>query len=153
MSLIWRIEQLYSCKVSSSSKFNLPRAWLLCQKLGMIYLQRRCKKRHLNLHFSIRGAYFWKKEVRSLILIGFGQGYYARLSFTRQQYYEIMCMRGEGCNWVLRLTQQLPVRGFIEEKVVCTLVFWDLCKTFIYRNKTFFSMNPMKWGQWKKIYK
>ena len=34
----------------------------------------------------IRGAYFWKKEVRSLILMGFGQGYYARLSFTGQQY-------------------------------------------------------------------
>ena len=54
----------------------------------MISLQRRCKKRHLNLRFSIRGAYFWKKEVRSLILMGFGQGYYARLSFTGQQYLE-----------------------------------------------------------------
>lgn len=55
----------------------------------MISLQRRCKKRHQNLRFSIRGAYFWKKEVRSLILMGFGQGYYARLSFTGQQYYKI----------------------------------------------------------------
>ena len=32
------------------------------------------------------GACFWKKEVRSLILLGFGQGYLALLSFTGQQY-------------------------------------------------------------------
>ena len=44
---------------------------------------------HQNLLFSIRGAYFWKKEVRSLISQGFGQGYYARLSFTGQQYFLI----------------------------------------------------------------
>ena len=36
--------------------------------------------------FRLGGAYFWKKEVRSLISQGFGQGYYARLSFTGQQY-------------------------------------------------------------------
>ena len=47
----------------------------------------RGKKHHQNLLFSIRirGAYFWKKEVRNLISQGFGQGYYARLSFTGQQ--------------------------------------------------------------------
>ena len=37
------------------------------------------------LSFRLGGAYFWKKEVRSLISQGFGQGYYARLSFTGQQ--------------------------------------------------------------------
>ena len=37
--------------------------------------------------FRLGGAYFWKKEVRSLISQGFGQGYYARLSFTGQQYF------------------------------------------------------------------
>ena len=35
--------------------------------------------------FRLGGAYFWKKEVRSLILLGFGQGYLALLSFTGQQ--------------------------------------------------------------------
>lgn len=42
--------------------------------------------------FSFRlggGAYFWKKEVRSPILLGFGQGYLALLSFTGQQYKNI----------------------------------------------------------------
>ena len=39
--------------------------------------------------FRLGGAYFWKKEVRSLILLGFGQGYQALLSFTGQQYYKI----------------------------------------------------------------
>ena len=47
--------------------------------------QGGAKKHHQNLLFSIRGAYFWKIEVRSLISQGFGQGYYARLSFTGQQ--------------------------------------------------------------------
>ena len=35
--------------------------------------------------FDYGGAYFWKKEVRSLILLGFGQGCLALLSFTGQQ--------------------------------------------------------------------
>ena len=42
------------------------------------------------LSFRLGGAYFWKKEVRSLISQGFGQGYYARLSFTGQQYKNVI---------------------------------------------------------------
>ena len=60
--------------------------WKILTKHGTIFWPRRGKKHHQNLLFSIRGAYFWEKEVRSLILMGFGQGYYARLSFTGQQY-------------------------------------------------------------------
>ena len=44
------------------------------------------KNHHLNLHFSIRGAYFLKKKVRSLVLRDFGRIFYVLLSFTGQQY-------------------------------------------------------------------
>ena len=63
-------------------------SWKILTKHGTIFWPRRGKKHHQNLLFSIWGAYFWKIEVRSLISQGFGQGYYARLSFTGQQYYE-----------------------------------------------------------------
>ena len=50
-------------------------------------LAKEEQKAPLELSLLIRGAYFWKKEVRNLILLGFGQDYYARLSFTGQQYF------------------------------------------------------------------
>ena len=55
-------------------------SWKILTKHGTIFWPRRGKKHHQNFLFSIRGAYFWKIEVRSLISQGFGQGYYARLS-------------------------------------------------------------------------
>ena len=36
----------------------LSHSWKIPKKLGMISLHRRCKKRHLNQVFSIKGAYF-----------------------------------------------------------------------------------------------
>lgn len=36
----------------------LSHSWKIPKKLGMISLQRRCKKHHQNQVFSIRGAYF-----------------------------------------------------------------------------------------------
>ena len=73
-------------------------------KHGTIFWPRRGKKHHQNLLFSIRGAYFWKKEVRSLISQGFGQGYYARFSFAWQQYFSkllrtILVKMGKTYQW------------------------------------------------------
>ena len=36
------------------------------------------------------GAYFLKKQARSPILEGFGRNIYALLSFSGQQYFEVM---------------------------------------------------------------
>ncbi|MEE0984744.1 MAG: hypothetical protein UH687_03790, partial [Bacteroidaceae bacterium] len=43
-------------------------------------------RHHLSQLFLINGAYFWKLYARSLILPGFGQGFYNIKSFTGQQY-------------------------------------------------------------------
>lgn len=42
----------------------------------------------------INGAYFWKLYARSLILPGFGQGFYNIKSFTGQQYNNIKNVDG-----------------------------------------------------------
>ena len=53
--------------------------------MGQYSGQGGAKSTTRTFSFRLGGAYFWKKEVRSLISQGFGQGYYARLSFTGQQ--------------------------------------------------------------------
>lgn len=73
------------CALRLCTILILSHLWKILTKHGTIFWPRRNKKHHQNLLFSIRRAYFWKKEVRSLILMGFEQDYYARLSFTGQQ--------------------------------------------------------------------
>ena len=50
-------------------------------------LQEMFKKRPQNLCFFIRGACFYHEKSEPLIIKEFGQGFYAVLSFTGQQYY------------------------------------------------------------------
>ena len=73
------------CALRLCTTLILSHLWKILTKHGTIFWPKRSKKHHQNLLFSIRRAYFWKKEVRSLILMSFGLGYYARLSFTGQQ--------------------------------------------------------------------
>ena len=46
-------------------------------------------------HIKIICEYLWKDTTQQLLGL-----HDAKITNT----YEIMCMRGEGCNWVLRLT-------------------------------------------------
>ena len=55
----------------------------------MILLQEMFKKHPHNLCFFIRGLALIMKKSEPLIIKVFGQGFYAVLSFTGQQYNEI----------------------------------------------------------------
>ena len=96
--------------------------WKILTKHGTIFWPRRGKKHHQNLLLSIRGAYFWEKEVRSLISQGFGQGCYARLSFTGQQYLNVIPheLTGYGClrSFWLRL-RVLGIKNVFAKQYFC----------------------------------
>ena len=51
-------------------------------------------------HIKIICEYLWKDTTQQLLGL-----HDAKITNT----YEIMCMRGRGCNWVLRLTPSLPL--------------------------------------------
>ena len=55
----------------------------------MILLQEMFKKHPHNQYFLVRGLAFIMKKSEPMIIKEFGQGFYAVLSFTGQQYYEI----------------------------------------------------------------
>ena len=54
----------------------------------MILLHEMFKKHPQNQYFLVRGACFYHEKVRTLIIKVFGQGFYAVLSFTGQQYFQ-----------------------------------------------------------------
>lgn len=51
----------------------------------MTSLKKGCKKHRPGILCLIKGAYFGEKKTRSLNLQGFGQDFWALLSFTGQQ--------------------------------------------------------------------
>ena len=110
------------CALRLCTTLILSHSWEILTKYGTIFWPRRGKKHHQNLLFSIRGAYFWKKEVRSLISQVFGQGCYARLSFTGQQYLNVIPheLTGYGCmrSFWLRL-RVLGIKNVFAKQYFC----------------------------------
>ncbi|WP_344705167.1 hypothetical protein, partial [Prevotella corporis] len=56
--------------------------------LGMISLQRRCKKRHLNQVFSIRGGLLLKKLTQKSYFTGLRGRYLCSFEFYRTAIFE-----------------------------------------------------------------
>ena len=70
-------------------------------------------------HIKIICEYLWKDTTQQLFAI-----HNAKVTNT----YEIMCMRGRGCNWVLRLTRYLRIAVVIGMDKMKTLPTFFSCK-------------------------